>query len=132
LMYDFGINLGVAFQIHDDILDVYPTEATFGKKVGGDILEKKKTLLFIDLLSKLKDESIKELYGFLDDSAIDEQDKIDHVKTLFQDYNVLSVVESSKNKYYNEALRCVNQLSIKDNEKSKLMDFAKALMERKY
>ena len=132
LMYDFGINLGIAFQIHDDILDVYPTEATFGKKVGGDILEKKKTLLFIDLLSKLKDESIKELYVFLDDSAIDEQDKIDHVKTLFQDYNVLSVVELSKDEYYNEALRCVNQLSIKDSEKSKLMDFAKALMERKY
>ena len=55
LLYNFGINLGIAFQIHDDILDAYPIGEKFGKKIGGDILEKKKTLMFISMLNQLSE-----------------------------------------------------------------------------
>ena len=57
-LYNFGINLGIAFQIHDDILDAYPIGEKFGKKIGGDILEKKKTLMFISMLNQLSKKEI--------------------------------------------------------------------------
>jgi geranylgeranyl diphosphate synthase type II len=132
LLYDFGINLGIAFQIHDDILDAYPLEEVFGKQIGGDILEKKKTILFIELLSNLSIDQQKEIYNILDKQELSDDKKVLYVKSLYDKYDVLANAGNVKENYFNKSLDNISSLSIKQESKSLLIDFAVNLMKRKY
>ncbi len=80
LLYDFGFNLGTSFQIHDDILDVFPNENNFGKQVGGDIIEKKKTILFTDFLSKASKEDKDSVNHIIDVKKFSNDQKVSKVK----------------------------------------------------
>ena len=131
-LYEFGINLGVAFQIHDDILDVYPSHSSFGKKVGGDIIEEKKTLLYISLLNSASKSEIDQLNTLYSSKEENSEEIISEVKKMYEKYDVLSVANKVKDKYHLDALSNIENLSIEQSNKNRLISFAQDLMSRNF
>ena len=130
LMYDFGVNLGTAFQIDDDILDLYGNELAVGKQSGGDIIEGKHSALMI-LSKKIANPSqLEQLNLFL--SYSNAQKKVKDVKALFNSMNVKDAASELKNQYYSKAVKSLELLSIQDAQKKLLLDFAENLMNRKF
>ena len=132
LLYDFGFNLGTSFQIHDDILDVFPNENNFGKQVGGDIIEKKKTILFTDFLSKASKEDKDSVNHIIDVKEFSNDQKVSKVKEYFLKYDVLKVAQESKNDFYDKSIISLGNLSLSDGKKKIIEDFSIQLMNRKY
>ena len=130
LMYDFGVNLGTAFQIDDDILDLYGNELAVGKQTGGDIIEGKHSALMI-LSKKIANPSqLEQLNLFL--SYSNAQKKVKDVKALFNSMNVKDAASELKNQYYSKAVKSIELLSIQGAQKKLLLDFAENLMNRKF
>jgi len=132
LLYNFGINLGIAFQIHDDILDAYPIGEKFGKKIGGDILEKKKTLMFISMLNQLSEKEKIHVNSIYESNDIEEKEIVDEIKVLYNKYGVLDLAVRRKDNYHAEAISNIMQTSLSEASKEALMSFAKNLMNRNY
>ena len=131
LLYNFGLNLGTAFQIHDDILDVYPNKDSFGKQIGGDIIEKKKTILLIELLRKSSSEDQKMILKTLEDKEMKSNLKVTKIKEYYKKYNVLELAVNSKNEYFEKAIESANQIDISENKKNLVREFSVDLMDRK-
>ena len=128
-IYKFGLNLGIAFQLQDDYLDAFGTEE-FGKKVGGDILENKKTFLYLktyDLATKVDRE---ELLNWYSDTSRSEN-KIKKVKALFNKYNTPDLLLYEIERYSLIAFESIKNLSIQDVNKDVFVNFGKSLMHRK-
>lgn len=128
-IYDFGVNLGIAFQLQDDYLDTFGEESLVGKSIGGDILENKKTALFhLCLLNANKDQSksLKTLYS--QKNSIDKVSKVTQIfKITKADIDNLKLVEN----YTNLALNSLNHLSISNEKKDELIEFSNSLLDRK-
>ena len=131
LLYDFGIDIGLAFQLKDDLLDVYGNEATFGKKIGGDILCNKKTYLLIHALELATKQDASELQYWLqttDESSADE--KISAVTTLYNKLGVKSICEDKMQYFYSKAIANLQKVSVLENKKQELRNIAEKLMLR--
>ncbi len=129
-LYQFGINIGIAFQLQDDYLDSFGNQSTFGKKIGGDIVANKKTFLMLNAISEASGEDRKELNDWLSKDTFDANEKIKEVQNI---YKKLSVDEASKNKmkeYYNLALENISSVNGSEDIKSELISYANSLMER--
>ena len=120
------------FQIDDDILDVFPKEDNFGKQVGGDIIEKKKTILFIDFLSKASEEDQIMVNDIIDDKQLSKDQKVSKVKDFYLKYDVLKVAQESKNNFYNRSMISLQNLSLPDEKKKIVENFSVHLMNRKF
>ena len=132
LLYDFGFNLGTSFQIHDDILDVFPNKNNFGKQVGGDIIEKKKTILFTDFLSKASKEDKDTVNHIIDNKQFINDQKVSKVKEFYLKYDVLKLAQELKNNFYDKSIISLENLSLSDGKKKIIEDFSVQLMNRKY
>ena len=127
-LYEYGLNLGIAFQLQDDILDVFGEPDKVGKQAGGDIIANKKTFLYLKSLELASIENREELIDWYSGPTYDVAEKVSKVKALFESANVLYHAEAEKTMYYNNALQHLTAL---DNiETSILKDFAEALMKR--
>ncbi|AOW21441.1 polyprenyl synthetase family protein [Urechidicola croceus] len=129
-LYDFGLNLGIAFQLQDDYLDTFGDPNTFGKQVGGDIIENKKTFLYlkaIDLGSKNEKETLEFLF---DKKLIDNKEKIETVRTIFNDSGALSQTKFAIKKYTDKAFELLDEIDISDEKKVLLRRFGENLMTR--
>ncbi|MDA7812750.1 polyprenyl synthetase family protein [Flavobacteriaceae bacterium] len=128
-IYDFGVNLGIAFQLQDDYLDTFGEESLVGKSIGGDILENKKTALFhLCLLNANKDQSKSLKTLFSQKNSIDKVAKVTQIfKTTKADIDNLKLVEN----YTNLALNSLNHLSISNEKKDELIEFSNSLLDRK-
>jgi len=115
LLWEYGINIGLAFQLQDDILDVYGNPETFGKKVGGDIIQNKKTYLMLSLLTDIKPNDYEKFQTL---STINDVDKINSVKALYNQYQIKEQAEVKMNAYYKSAQEALNKLNL-DSDKSK-------------
>ena len=129
LIYDFGISLGIAFQIQDDYLDVFGDQSKIGKKVGGDILENKKTILFHIAFSQ-SDQKTKDELKFLYGSKKIVKDKISKVKSIFLKSNAKQITKELIENYTTEALLNIEKLKIDNKKKQALIDFSNNLMKR--
>ena len=129
LIYDFGISLGIAFQIQDDYLDVFGDQSKIGKKVGGDILENKKTILFHIAFSQ-SDQKNKDELTFLYGSKKIVKDKISIVKSIFLESNAKQITKELIENYTSEALLNLEKLKINNKKKQALIDFSNSLMKR--
>jgi Geranylgeranyl pyrophosphate synthase len=129
-LYDFGINLGLSFQIQDDILDVYGNPEVFGKNIGGDILCNKKTFLLINALNLSDKESVAELKQWLDVKD-DDNNKIKAVTALYDKMNVREIASNKKEEYYTKAIQALDAINVPENRKQVLRDLAAELMNRK-
>ncbi len=128
-IYDFGLYLGIAFQIQDDILDVYGDASLFGKQVGGDILANKKTYLLLKALENANTEQAKELQNWLNDNN-NPQQKVEAVTSLFTDLNVKKQAEDMMWSYYDKAIESLKKINISQEKYQYLLDFATNIMER--
>lgn len=129
LIYNIGENLGLAFQIQDDILDTYSDSESFGKTIGGDIIEKKKTFLLLTL----KEHSEKEYLEVINiaDSKIKTAQKIEAVKYIYDSFGVKEIAEAKIIDLYKKSLLTIDSLDINEESKSSLREFADVILTRK-
>jgi geranylgeranyl diphosphate synthase type II len=129
-LYDFGINLGMAFQLRDDILDVYGDPRVFGKKIGGDILCNKKTYMLIQALRRATPEQLAELKKWLSAVDYDPDEKIKAVTALFDAIDVRSLCEDRISHYTLLAETNLDMVKVSEAKKRPLLDQMNKLMFR--
>ena len=128
-IYDFGIQLGIAFQLQDDYLDTFG-DVSFGKKIGGDILENKKTMLYLKALELANQTQKEQLLAFYSTEKVDDTEKISTVTQLFTETKAADFVRDEIEKYTEKALQTLEKLDIRTDKKTILKDFAQNLMNR--
>ena len=127
-LYDFGANLGLAFQLKDDLLDVYGDTENFGKKIGGDIVCNKKTYLLINALS---DKSVRqELVYWIEKTDFDREEKIGAITAVYNKLNIKEKTEGLIQEYYEKALRSLDKVSVENSRKKELTQLVQNLMFR--
>ncbi|TJZ60735.1 polyprenyl synthetase family protein [Sphingobacterium olei] len=129
-IYNFGVNLGIAFQLQDDILDVYGDPSTFGKQIAGDIIANKKTILHILLKSKLENDDVQEFEVLLTNRDMASDEKITRMKNLYQSYHVLQEASGLKEKYTHSAYESLQKVNVSEPQKKELYSLADNLMRR--
>ena len=126
-LYEFGKNIGIAFQLQDDILDSFGEGDKVGKKIGGDIAANKKTILLIEALNSATGDDKDELYYWLGAKS---EEKIEAVLKLYTKYKVRDKAEQLKEQYLQLAFEHLKQISIPNENKLLLKQTAIDLMER--
>lgn len=129
-IYDFGRFLGVAFQLQDDYLDAFGNPETFGKQVGGDIIENKKTYLYLKAMEFSNSDDEKTIRTWFECHPEDVTEKIDAVKELFVASGAQQATLDAVETYTNKALEMLEQLDISDDKKALLKQFCLGLMTR--
>jgi geranylgeranyl diphosphate synthase type II len=130
LLKEFGENIGLAFQLMDDLLDVYADQEKFGKKVGGDIIAKKKTYLLITALEKSSEAGKKKLLALLDDQGLSDKDKVKKVKEIYDSLNIKELTEAKMSDYYTAGIQKLEKVDAPLVRKLHLFRFANGLMKR--
>jgi geranylgeranyl diphosphate synthase type II len=128
-IYQFGIHIGLAFQLKDDLLDVYGVQEKFGKVSGGDIIAGKKTYLYLKALETAGSEAdtFRSLYAAQD---MESSEKIAKVKEVFNRMNIETHTRQLINYYYQKALRDLSAISLPEEAMESLTEYAAWLMER--
>lgn len=129
-LYDFGIDLGIAFQLADDNLDVYADVATFGKTVGGDIRDNKKTFLYLKALELASAEQKQQLQQWFSTPTTDFEGKYEAVKQIFDDLGVRIVTDDEVLRYVNKALADLERVQASEEKKKALYNLAVKLINR--
>ena len=129
--YNFGIELGLAFQLQDDYLDAFGDPETFGKQIGGDIIENKKTLLYLLALELGSPEDAAALERLFETNPTDPTQKIAQVKELFTTSGAVEQIQQQMKAYTEKALKEVDQFPVEEEKKEIFKDFALQLMDRK-
>lgn len=129
--YEFGKNLGIAFQLKDDYLDAFGNPETFGKQAGGDIIENKKTYLFLKAEEFATDEDKDSLQKFYSNSWPDNSEKVKHVKRIFESSGAVQATKAEIKNYTSKAFSVLDVLNISYDKKIILKTFGEGLMNRK-
>jgi geranylgeranyl diphosphate synthase, type II len=130
LIYDFGLNLGLAFQLQDDYLDAFGDPETFGKQVGGDIIENKKTYLYLKAMEFSKQEEARQLLHLYSVHPADNLDKIDSVKRIFEQSGASAATRDAISAYTLKAFATLAKMEITTDKKEMLESFGQKLMQR--
>jgi len=130
LIYNFGLNLGLSFQIKDDWLDAFGAGEKFGKKIGGDILQNKKSMLFVKAW-ELGDEKAKEKIKALM-SHEDENEKIQHMLNIYNELGVNDLIENQMTEYFQKSLIYLEKIELPEERKLPLLDFAHKIYDRDF
>ena len=126
----FGINLGIAFQIQDDYLDTYGKVSNFGKQIGGDIIDRKKTFLYINALQLANANDRADLLKLFANKQIDNEKLIKKTINLFDNYNIKTIVKQQIDNYTQKSLNYLSATGFSDKEKEFWKHFALQLMHR--
>jgi len=132
LLSEFGVNLGIAFQLQDDILDVYGDPLKFGKQVGGDIISNKKTYLLIKALELVEGPEAEELNNWLTVNQFDAAEKVTAVTEIYNSVNVRQYAENEMQAYAEKAFKALEQINLPEENKQYLRNFADGLLVREY
>ncbi len=130
LLYEFGENIGLAFQLQDDYLDVYGDIETFGKAIGGDIVANKKTFLLLNALQLASGSLRNELLEWINATSFDAQTKIEAVKNIYNTLKVDELAREKMNFYFEKAIAALNNVNGRESMKEQLRHFAVKLIER--
>ncbi|MBQ9363853.1 MAG: polyprenyl synthetase family protein [Bacteroidaceae bacterium] len=131
-LYDFGIKMGLAFQVQDDLLDVYADTAVFQKKLGGDIVENKKTYLLIQALQKANAEQKAELDAWIAKTECNQEEKIAAVTHIYNNIGIPAITQRCIETLFEESHKSLDKVKVSENRKAELRTFAKKLLGRKY
>ena len=129
-LYDAGVNIGIGFQLKDDLLDVYGDPAKFGKQVGGDIIANKKTFLLIEALERADGQVRVELLDWLSRATFDKTDKVNAVTAIYNQLNIRELTESRIADYFAKGFANLEQVNADSARKNVLLSFAHQLVER--
>jgi len=127
---DFGLNVGLGFQLKDDLLDVYGEQAKFGKQVGGDIIANKKTYLLIKSLDQASAEQKERLDRWLQAESFDAEEKVKEVTAIYDQLNIRETTENLVGQYFDRGYKALEQLSAPEKNKKPLKLFADYLINR--
>ena len=130
-IYDFGRYLGVAFQLQDDYLDAFGNPETFGKQVGGDILENKKTYLYLKTLELGSSIDKSSLVETVSSTSISDSDKVESVKVLFNTSGASKATQQAVKDYTDKAFEVLKTLNVSEDKKQLLRVFGEQLMNRR-
>lgn len=129
-LYNFGLNLGLAFQIQDDYLDVYGNTEVFGKETGTDIVNNKKTFLLISALESANDKEYDTIKYWINKPDFDKQEKITEIKKIYEN---LKIAEKTKEKIlelHQIAIQHLSEIIIDNDKKSELLNLAQKMLYR--
>ena len=124
---EFGVNIGIGFQLKDDLLDVYADQKKFGKQVGGDIISNKKTFLLIKALEKAKGKQQKELKEWLSAKKFNAKKKVAAITGIYDALDIAELTETKVNQYFEKGFDRLKEISPNN---SSLVDFTQELMAR--
>lgn len=131
LLYNYGIEVGIAFQLKDDYLDTFGDEKTFGKRIGGDILCGKKTFLLINALDRANDAQRTEIRQTLADKNLPEAEKIAKITDIYQQLDIPKLCEEAIEARYQQAVAILHKISDAKNSLQPLEKLAEKLVDRK-
>lgn len=129
-IYAFGKNLGIAFQLMDDVLDLYGDPKKVGKRVGGDVITNKKTYLLLKAQELATGKTAKDLDFCLSSTVLDDASKVEKVKTIFNELNIKQLATQEMNLFYNTAISHLDSITASTEKKQVFENFAKSLMNR--
>jgi geranylgeranyl diphosphate synthase type II len=132
LIYQFGESIGIAFQLQDDILDVYADPEKFGKQVGGDIIANKKTFLLLKAFELAEQEKLEQLKNWTNLETFNVQQKVDAIKAIYDDLDIQNIARQTMNNYSDKALAYLEQIEISNEAKSNLLTLTSQLIAREY
>ena len=130
LLYEFGKNLGLAFQIQDDMLDIYGDTKVFGKILGGDIISNKKTFLLVKALEIASIDQAKQLHEQFALKEFDPEIKVKKVIDIYNQLNIKSITEDLANNYIDTSLEILGKIGADKERKTELANIASSLMGR--
>jgi len=128
-IYEFGKNVGIAFQLQDDYLDAYADPRSFGKRVGGDIIANKKTYLLLEAMNLANEEQKLELKSCLDGELSDD-DKVNRVKAVYDQLKIPQLSQLKMKTYFDRGMEALAKVNVAQEKKQPLMDIAEELMYR--
>src|SRR5690349_2186865 len=124
---EFGINIGIGFQLKDDLLDAYGDPKKFGKQIGGDIIANKKTFLLIQAQEKAEGETRKELESWLTAKLYKKQEKVKAVKAIYDTLRIPQAAQNKVNQYFKRGFENLRKLNANETAKSQLKKFTETL-----
>ena len=129
-IYDFGMNVGIAFQIWDDYLDCYGDEKTFGKRIGGDIPCGKKTFLLVQAMKFGKSSQVQTIKQLINNSNILPEEKISAIIDIYTQLEMPKMCEAAMNEFYDKAMASLARINKSDDDKAPFIAFAQKMMGR--
>ena len=130
--YNFGVNIGLAFQIQDDLLDVYGQTEKLGKSIGDDIATNKKTYLSTKAMELLQGEKLSALKHYFTKNDFNRQEKFEGVKQLYDSCGIKDIATEQIKGYYDNAFQILDALKLKPEQTSELHEFTKRMMYREF
>lgn len=131
-LYKFGEQIGLAFQLQDDYLDVYGDPKVFGKAVGGDITSNKKTYMLINAFNRANDEQLRQLTHWVEAETFDRDEKVAAMTRLYNEIGIDTLAQEKIVYYFNESKRYIDAVSVPEERKHELRLYAERMMKRKY
>ncbi|HPE99915.1 MAG TPA: polyprenyl synthetase family protein [Bacteroidales bacterium] len=131
-IYRFGEHTGMVFQLQDDLLDTFGDEKTFGKRIGGDILDCKKTYLYVNAMGKLKGDERQDFQQLYNNKTMDEVEKIIRVKEFLINNNVIADCKAVMQNHHNLAMEALSETGLKADQKAILQEFAESMLVRDF
>lgn len=132
LLYDFGIQLGLAFQLQDDYLDSFGNEQSFGKKIGGDILSNKKTYLLINALEKASKNQKEKLLHWINKENFIASEKIEAVKSIYSELGIEKLTQNKIDSYFIRAEQILKEIKVADVLKQELKNISLKMLKRNH
>ena len=129
-MYKFGEKLGLAFQLQDDLLDVYGDPAVFGKNIGGDITSNKKTYMLINAVNRANPAQREQLMKWIDAKEFDRNEKVKAVTELYNEIGIRELCEQKIEEYYQKSLVYLAKVNLPEERKAELKAYAAEMMKR--
>lgn len=129
-LYRFGEQMGLAFQLQDDYLDVYGDPKVFGKAIGGDIVSNKKTYMLINAINRAQGEDLETLMGWIDAKEFDRSEKVKAITAVYDRLGIGDLAKAKMEEYYAEALAALDSVAVEESRKSLLRDYAAKMMKR--
>ena len=131
-LYEFGKYIGIAFQLQDDVLDVFADTEKFGKQKGGDIVSNKKTYLLLKAMEMAESNRYlkEELHQWLNAPHFDVKEKVEAVTAIYNFFNIKELASNEMKKFYDAGIKCLDNLTVKASKKDNLLTLANSLMER--
>lgn len=131
-LYKFGEQIGLAFQLQDDYLDVYGDSKVFGKEIGGDITSNKKTYMLINAFNKANDAQRKELTRWVSARDFDRNEKVDAVTRLYNEIDIDQLAQDKIAYYFAQSKKFLDAVNVPEEKKEELRKYAQKMMKRQY
>lgn len=129
-LYKFGEQIGLAFQLQDDYLDVYGDEKVFGKNIGGDITSNKKTYMLIKALERAEGENLAQLTKWINATDFCRTEKISAVTDIYTKLDIQKIAQDKINQYFHSAMEHLNAIDVTPDRKEELLQFVRLMMKR--